>query len=184
MKKVMMFFAEGFEEVEALSVVDVLRRGGVEVEMTSIDEGKVVTGSHGIGIITNRNIKDVTAEDLEDMDGFLLPGGMPGTLNLKKSERVREILCRGNEKGKLLGAICAAPIVFGACDILKGKKATCYPGFEKELTGAEATTNPVVVDGNIVTSRGVGTALDFGLTLLGILTDEENSKKIKESILH
>lgn len=184
MKKVMMFFAEGFEEVEALSVVDVLRRGGVEVEMISIDEREVVTGAHGIGVVMNRNIEEITLKDMENIDGFLLPGGMPGTMNLKNSEKVREILCQGNKKGKLLGAICAAPIVFGACDILKGKKATCYPGFEEELTGAEATTDSVVVDGNVVTSRGVGTALDFGLTLLGLLTDEENSKKIKESILH
>ena len=184
MKKVMMFFAEGFEEVEALSVVDVLRRGGVDVEMSSIDNNEIVTGSHGIGVVMNRRMEEVSIDDIESFDGFLLPGGMPGTLNLKKSDKVRETICHANEKGKLLGAICAAPIVFGACDILKGKKATCYPGFEKDLTGAETTTDSVVVDGNIVTSRGVGTALDFGLTLLGILTDEENSKKIKESILH
>ena len=177
---VYVFLANGCEEIEALAPVDMLRRGGVEVTTVGVT-GKTVTGSHNISVNTDISLEEV---NLNDIEAIVLPGGMPGTLNLKKSERVREILCRGNEKGKLLGAICAAPIVFGACDILKGKKATCYPGFEKELTGAEATTNPVVVDGNIVTSRGVGTALDFGLTLLGILTDEENSKKIKESILH
>lgn len=186
--KAVMFFAEGFEEVEALSVVDVLRRGGVEVQMTAITEkgvsdGKyhIVTGAHGIGICMDSDIHNI---NIEETDAFLLPGGMPGTKNLKSSKVVCDILVRAYENEKLVGAICAAPSVLGACGILKGKKATCYPGFEQELIGADVRMDAVVVDGTVVTSRGVGTALDFGLKILSLLTNEENSKNIKESILY
>ena len=186
--KAVMFFAEGFEEVEALSVVDVLRRGGVEVQMTAIteksssdDKCQVITGAHGIGICMDNEIRDI---NFEETDAFLLPGGMPGTKNLKNSKAVCDILVRACENEKLVGAICAAPSVLGACGLLKGKKATCYPGFEQELTGADVSMEAVVADGTIVTSRGVGTALDFGLKILSLLTNEENSKNIKESILH
>ncbi len=179
--KAIMFFAEGFEEVEALSAVDVLRRGGVEVQMVSITEATKVWGAHDIMVGMNHIIEDV---DISSVDAVLLPGGMPGTMHLKESEKVRELLMQANDEGKLIGAICAAPIVLGACGLLQGKRATCYPGFEEELTGATTVVEPVVIDGNIVTSRGVGTALDFGLKILEILTDLKNSEKIGTSILH
>lgn len=180
MKKVVMLFAEGFEEVEALMTVDLLMRGGVDVKLASITKEMEVAGSHGIRIGM-----DVTMDlvDFEEQDAVLIPGGMPGTLNLGNSPEVLRILTEMHEAGKIVGAICAAPSVLGQCGILEGKKATCYPGFEDKLTGAEFIDEKAVVDGNVVTSRGLGTSMEFGFSVLELLVSKEKAEEIRKQIV-
>lgn len=180
MKKAVMLFAEGFEEVEALMTVDILMRGGVDVKLASITEEMEVCGSHGIRIKMDTTIAQV---DFEKQDAVLIPGGMPGTLNLGNSPEVTGVLTKMHEKGKIVGAICAAPSVLGQCGILKGKKATCYPGFEDKLTGAEFVNGKAVVDGNIVTSRGLGTSMEFGFALLELLVSKEKAEEVRDQIV-
>ncbi len=180
MKQAVMLFATGFEEVEALMAVDILRRGGVEVKLASITEDMAVCGSHGIQVGMDTTLVQT---ELKEMDAILLPGGMPGTLNLGKDEAVCRALKQMNEAGKIVGAICAAPSVLGACGILEGRRATCYPGFEDKLTGAEFVDEMAVADGNVVTSRGLGTAMEFGFMLLSILESQEKSDEIRRSIV-
>lgn len=180
MKKVVMLFAEGFEEVEALMTVDILMRGGVDVKLVSITEEMEVTGSHGIRIGMDVTMDQV---DFDEQDAILLPGGMPGTTNLGNSPKVTGVLTKMYEAGKIVGAICAAPSVLGQCGILKGKKATCYPGFEDKLTGAEFVDEKAVVDGTVVTSRGLGTSMEFGFALLGLLVSDGKVAEIREKIV-
>lgn len=180
MKKAVMLFAEGFEEVEALMTVDILMRGGVDVRLASITEEMEVSGSHGIRIGMDVAMDQV---DFGEQDAVLIPGGMPGTLNLGNSPKVTGVLTKMNETGKIVGAICAAPSVLGQCGILKGKKATCYPGFEDKLTGAEFINEKVVVDGNIVTSRGLGTSMEFGFALLELLVSKEKAEEVRGQIV-
>ena len=150
------FLADGFEECEALVPADILRRGGIDLKTVGVT-GKTVTGAHGIPVIC-----DITADEAvkEDLSAVILPGGMPGTLNLKKSRAVQEFIDFAAEKGLIIGAICAAPSILGAKGLLKNKKATCFTGFEKELTGASVTDTPVVKDGNIITAYGAGAAFE------------------------
>ena len=172
---VYVFLAEGFEEVEALSPVDILRRGGVAVKTVGIG-GKTVTGSHGISVFSD------IAEDeikLDEIEAVILPGGMPGTLNLEKNSTVKAALQFAAENGKLIGAICAAPSILGKAGLLDGKLATCFPGFEEYLSGAEYTDEPAVKDGNIITSRGAGAALEFGFFLLAALKGETAADKLR-----
>ncbi len=180
MKKAVMLFAEGFEEVEALMTVDILMRGGVDVRLASITEEMEVSGSHGIRIGMDVAMDQV---DFGEQDAVLIPGGMPGTLNLGNSPKVTGVLTKMNETGKIVGAICAAPSVLGQCGILKGKKATCYPGFEDKLTGAEFINEKVVVDGNVVTSRGLGTSMEFGFALLELLVSKEKAEEVRGQIV-
>ena len=181
MKKALMLFAEGFETVEALMVVDLLRRGGVEVSMASIDENEMVTSAQGIGV----QMAMVRGEaDLLTYDAVILPGGMPGTNYLKESVAVKKVLLAMQEAGKILAAICAAPGVFGKYGLLEGKKACSYPDHEVYLTGAKVSKDPVCVDGNIVTSRGLGTAAEFGFCLLELLQGKEKAEEIKKSIVY
>ena len=181
MKTVSIFLAEGFEEVEALTPADLLRRAGAEVTLVSIKAEKTVTGSHGISITADRLFEEM---DYEDADLLVLPGGMPGTLNLKACEPLLALLKEHNAKGKKLAAICAAPTVLGHAGLLNGKNATCYPGCEEGLTGALVRTEPVVTDGRITTSRGVGTAIPFALRLIELLFGKEKAKEIAESIVY
>lgn len=181
MAKVCVFTADGFEEIEGLTVVDLLRRAGQEVSMVSISNGLSVKGAHGIEIKADTFFDDV---DYESVDMLVLPGGMPGTLNLGAHEGLCELLKDFAEKGKKVAAICAAPSVLGVLGILNGKKACCYPGFEEKLTGAEVSTDRVVRDGNITTSRGMGTAIAFSLDLIFQLEDEKCAEKIKKSIIY
>ena len=153
MAKVYAFLADGLEEVECLAVVDVLRRSGVEVTLVSVTGDRKVTGSHGIELGTDALFEDVNP-DVADV--LFLPGGMPGTNNLKAHMGLRAAVECANKQGRRIAAICAAPTVLGAAGLLRGKKAACYPGCEDGLTGAEVLTDRVVVDGNITTSRGVG----------------------------
>lgn len=180
MKKAVMLFAEGFEEVEALMTVDLLRRGGVEVELASITEEMTVCGSHGIQVGMDTTLARV---EFSEFDAILIPGGMPGTKNLGADERVCRALREMNEAGKLVGAICAAPSVLGACGILSGKRATCFPGFEDQLGGAEFVDEMAVVDGNVVTSRGLGTSMEFGLAVLEQLTSRETAEEVRGAIV-
>ena len=172
---VYVFLAEGFEEVEALAPVDILRRGGVEVKTVGIG-GKTVTGSHGIAVSSDLAEDEVT---LSEIEAIVLPGGMPGTLNLEKNNTVKAALQFAAENGKLIGAICAAPSILGKAGLLAGKRATCFPGFEEYLSGAKYCDVPAVRDGNIITSRGAGAALEFGFFLLAALKGEIAADKLR-----
>ena len=173
--------ADGCEEIEGLTVVDILRRAGVPVDMVSIGIDTRVTGSHGIAFEA-----DITAQmvDWSAYGGIILPGGMPGTLNLKKNEYVRAAVREYDKEGKLVAAICAAPTVLADCGVLNGRSATCYPGMENQLTGANVSTDSVVLDGHIITSRGVGTAIPFALAIVAYLTDRKTADELARSIVY
>lgn len=176
---VYVFLAKGFEELEALAPVDVLRRAGVQVKTVGVT-GKQVRGSHEISVNC-----DITAADatFDDLDGIILPGGLPGTTNLEKDETVQRFIDYAAERGKIIGAICAAPMILGHKGLLQGKNAVCFTGFEKELTGARVLDRPAVRDGNIVTGWGAGGAMDFALLYLEALYDNEDiAKKIARSM--
>ena len=175
MIKAAVFFATGFEEVEALTVVDLLRRANFDVSMVSISDEKYVTGSHNITIKTDTNIKEL---NFDDLDLLVLPGGMPGTTNLGQCELLCKELIKASASDKIIAAICAAPTVLGQLGILQGKKACCYPGMEGELPFAKPTSLPVTKDANIITSRGVGTAIEFALTLI----EEFKGKELSDSL--
>lgn len=179
MKKAIVFIAEGFEEVEALTVVDVLRRGGVETTMVSVTENPYVAGAHGIEVLT-----DATNEyEITDEDAVVLPGGIPGADNLRKSTLVCETVKQFNDANKLVCAICAAPYVLGQLGVLKGKKATCYPGFESRLEGAQCTATRVEIDGNIITGNSLSSALPFALALLATMTDKQTADSVASGML-
>lgn len=156
------FFAPGFEEIEALATVDVLRRAGLETQTVGVT-AKEITGAHGITVQTDRVIAQISEDDPE---AVVLPGGMPGTLNLEKCPEVCNMTRRAYENGRIVAAICAAPSVLGHLGLLQGKKATCYPGFESELTGAEKVPQGVCRDGRIITANGAGNAIAFGLEIV------------------
>ena len=178
---VYVLLAEGFEEVEALTPVDLLRRAGVETRLVGVT-GANVCGARGINVVTDLSMDEV---DLAKADMLVLPGGMPGTTNLYADKRVTDAVRTMADAGKYVAAICAAPsIILGGMGLLEGKKATCYPGMEDKLLGANWQEQPVVVDGNFVTSRGVGTAIAFALTLVTILKDEETAKSLANSIVY
>lgn len=179
MAQVYAFMAEGMEEVECLATADVLIRGGVEVTFVSIGQEKIVKGSHGIRVVADISIEEA---DFSKADVLFLPGGMPGTRHLAECQRLTDALVKANEAGTRIAAICAAPSVLGGLGILKGKTATCYPGFEGALVGAEHTDTGVVTDGTVTTARGLGYALDLGLELLRILKDEKTAKGVKTAI--
>jgi 4-methyl-5(b-hydroxyethyl)-thiazole monophosphate biosynthesis len=179
MSRVAVFYADGFEEVEALAPVDLLRRGGVDTVTVSIMGREVVHGSHGIDIKADTVVEEL---DFDSFDMIVLPGGMPGTLNLEKSRTVQDMIDFCVQNGKFIGAICAAPSILGRKGLLNGKKATCFPGFEEFLEGADFTGAPVEHDGNIITARGAGVALEFGLKLVEVLSGKPASDKIRESM--
>lgn len=181
MIKVSVLLADGFEEIEALTVVDLLRRAQIYVGTVSIMEDYMVHGAHGINVQAEDLFEEV---NFAEADAIVLPGGMPGTTNLKEHEGVKRVVTDFAEKGKTLAAICAAPTVLGDLGILKGKRITCYPSVETEIQGAVITKTPVAVDGNIITSRGVGTAIDFALELIAVLVGRERALKVAESIVY
>lgn len=173
------FIADGFEEIEALAPVDILRRAGLEAKLIGVGGGKERVGSHGIKIITDAQESEVSTQDME---AVILHGGMPGTLNLEKSPIVLSSVRYCADNGLLLGAICAAPSVFGHMGLLKGRRATCFPGFDDQLDCREYTGEPVTVDGKIVTARGMGVAVDFGLELLAQLKGREAADKMRAAL--
>lgn len=170
--------ADGFEEIEALTPVDMLRRAGLSVRTVSISGRQNVHGAHGIDVGADISPEGIT----EEIDLLILPGGMPGTLNLDAWEKTDELIARTRENGGRLAAICAAPMVLGKRGLLKGKKATCYPGFEKYLDGALVTGGSVVTDGNITTAAGMGVALPFGAELVRLMVGEQEAEDMLVSL--
>lgn len=181
MSKVCVFFGTGYEEIEALTVVDILRRQKIDTQMVSVTGEKMVTGSHQIPVQMDCLIEDV---DFDTVDVIVLPGGMPGTKNLEACEMLMEQVDAFAAAGKTVCAICAAPSILGHRGLLKGKKAIAYPGFEDELTGAVITCEPAVRDGNIITGRGMGCAIDFGLLILEYLEDKKAGDAMAEKIVY
>ena len=177
---VYVLLAEGFEEVEALTPVDLLRRAGVETRLVGVT-GATVCGARGINVVTDLSMDEV---DLAKADMLVLPGGMPGTTNLYADKRVTDAVRTMADAGKYVAAICAAPsIILGGMGLLEGKKATCYPGMEEQLTGAMASTEPVVRDGSVITSRGLGTAIPFALALVAYFCGEKQAQALAKSIV-
>lgn len=172
---VYVLLVEGFEEIEAIEPIDILRRGDVDVKTVGVD-GKKVCGSHGIIVEADILIDEVSVEDMELL---MLPGG-PGHGNIEKSEKAVELINTAFDKNILLTAICASPSILGKMGMLKGKKATCFPGFEKFLDGAEVSDEKAVRDGNIITGKGAGAASEFGFLMLEALKGKETADHIKE----
>ncbi len=180
MKKVFVFLANGFEETEAVATIDILRRGDLNVNTVSISSDKLVTGAHDIPVMA-----DITFEDADFSNGsmLVLPGGMPGASNLNAHEGLKNLLLFYFEAGKNVAAICAAPLVLGGLGILSGKKATCYPSFEPQLTGAEVTTNPVEKAGTVITGRGPGYVIEFALALVEELQGKAKAEEVRSGLL-
>ena len=175
-----MFLADGFEEVEALCPLDILRRAGLEVTTVGVGGKDVIQGAHGI--IVHADIPDIMYRD-SSPDMLILPGGMPGSKNLDESRIVDSALRAASRKNAYLAAICAAPMVLGKRGLLDGKNAVCFPGFEEFLKGAKVDDEKTVVrDGNIITAKGMGAAFDFGLELVKCFKNDGTAEKIKESV--
>lgn len=179
MGTVYVFLADGFEEMEAFASVDILRRAGLNVEMITVTPDEIVRGAHGVQVLCDRNIVNC---DFFDAEMFVLPGGLPGATTLAESEELRKVLLQGAEAGKPMAAICAAPMVLGKHGLLKGKKATCYPGFDKYLEGAEYTGAMVEHDGNIITGKGPGASISFALALVRFLCGKEKVAELEQAM--
>ena len=176
---VYVFLADGFEEAEALVTVDILRRAGRKVTCVGVDKKEII-GAHGIKITADIKTGEFAPVEFE---GVVLPGGMPGTRNLMANATVCNAAKTAFKKGKLVAAICAAPAVLGNLGILKGKAATCYPGFEDQLLGARYVNAPTVTDGNVITARGAGAAFDFGFAIVDFLEGNRDlSNELRESM--
>lgn len=181
MNKVFVFLADGFEEIEGLTVVDLLRRAEIDTVMVSVGDSKRIIGSHRIEVKA-----DIMFHEVLEPEGsmFVLPGGMPGTLHLKEHEGLCKLLKKAYANGKYIAAICAAPTVLEACGLLEGKKATSYPAMEKELVSADYQTDKVVADGKIITSRGMGTAIDFAAKMVEIFKGTDTKDELLDSIVY
>jgi 4-methyl-5(b-hydroxyethyl)-thiazole monophosphate biosynthesis len=175
MKTIFVHLANGFEEMEALIPVDVWRRAGFHVYTVSVTGKNTVTGSHNIPVVADLLFDDA---DYEMADMLFLPGGMPGATNLDAHKCLHEKIHEANQKGKFLSAICAAPLVLGHLNLLKNKRATCFPGYEKELFGADFTGANVEIDGNIITAKGAGVALEFALKVVEMDKGKEFSMQL------
>jgi 4-methyl-5(b-hydroxyethyl)-thiazole monophosphate biosynthesis len=179
MGKILIPLAEGFEEIEAVTNIDVLRRAGLDVITAGIGS-KNIEGDHGIKVEADTVISEI---DTADLDAVVLPGGMPGAANLRDSNELRNIIKKLNEENKLCAAVCAAPIVLEAAGILDGKKATSYPGFDKDMPSCNYQEDRVVIDGNLITGRGPGVAMEFVMTIVEYLLDEETKEELQKSML-
>ncbi len=179
-KRAAIFLAEGFEEVEALTTVDLLRRVDIYVDMISISNDFMVLGAHGICVKADLLIENLKQEQYDVM---ILPGGMPGTKNLGEHEKLMQIIKNHCEKEKLTAAICAAPSLLGKLDLLKNKNACCYPGWEKFLSGATVSERPVEISLPVITSRGLGTAIPFSLAIIETLLSKEQASKLANGII-
>lgn len=173
------FLADGFEEMEALCPIDILRRGECEVTVVGVGD-QIINGAHGIGVCVDITDNEITLD--EKLEMIILPGGMPGTLNLEKNANVQKAVDYCVDNGKFVSAICAAPSVLGHKGVLKGKEAICFPGFEGQLNCGKISDDYVCKDGNIVTAKGAGVAQEFGLKLLECLKGKETADKIKASL--
>lgn len=179
MNQIAIFFAKGYEEIEALAVVDVCRRCGLTIDMISITEDLTVEGTHGIEIKMDKTFSQV---DFSAYDMLVLPGGGGGTRGLEAHQGLMEQIDAFYAAGKYIAAICAAPSIFGHRGILKGRRACCFPNFESHLEGATVTNGPVEIDGNVITSRGMGTSIEFGLAVAGVLCGDEKAEEIAKKI--
>ncbi|MFW6000814.1 MAG: DJ-1 family glyoxalase III [Halanaerobium sp.] len=179
MQKILIPLAKGFEEIEAITNIDVLRRAGFNVITAGID-GKNIKGDHGVKIEADIDIKDIKKEEISDV---VLPGGMPGAANLRDSSELLQIIRDVYQRGGLCAAICAAPMVLEAADILENKNATSYPGFDDQMDSANYKTDRVVKDGNIITGRGPGVALEFALAVVEYLADKDSADELKKAML-
>ena len=181
---VLFLMADGFEETEFVTPFDYWQRGGLKVTLASISDSTEVTGAHGLAIKANVLLRDLIAGGkLAEFDAVCLPGGGPGVKNLKASAAVAEVLKSFDEAGKWIFAICAAPLVLSQAGLLKNRKCTCFPGCEVELDCKQFLTDRVVVDGNVITSRGAGTAEEFAFECLAQATTRENSEKIRNQVV-
>lgn len=176
------YLANGFEETEMIYPLDLCRRAELEAITVSVTADRAVTGAHGITVMADMTVFD-KEYSIENGTAFVLPGGMPGTTNLEKSDAVQEAIKYANDYGKLLCAICAAPSVLGKAGLLKGKKAVCYPSFEKYLLGAIPSKEKCVNDGGVITAVGAGAAHLFGLEIIAEICGKETAEKIKNAIL-
>lgn len=180
MKKVALFLADGFEEIEALATVDILRRAHISVTTVSITEKKEVIGAHNIPVIADSLFSDT---DFSEVDYLVLPGGMPGAQHLNNHKGLRQLLTDFDCNGKQIAAICAAPMVLGGLGMLEGKQATCYPGFEDKLIGAQVTSQGVATDKHITTGKGPGLAFNFALTLVEQIAGSDKRKEVEQGLL-
>jgi 4-methyl-5(b-hydroxyethyl)-thiazole monophosphate biosynthesis len=180
MKKAVLFLAGGFEETEAVGTADVLRRGDIDTKIVSVTESLEVVGAHGIAVVADGLL---SATDCGDADALVLPGGMPGASNLNACEALRRLLVRHHGEGRLVAAICAAPLVPGGLGLLRGRRATCYPGFEPQLAGAILTGEAVVVDGHLITGAGPGFVLDFALAVVEWLQSKKVADRVAGDLL-
>jgi len=176
-----LLLADGFEEIEALTVVDILRRAKINVQTVSVNGCISVAGAHGITVQADITLDMVQKSELEML---ILPGGMPGTDNLEKSKEVIDLISYASDNGKYIAAICAAPKILGSMNLLNGKSAVCFPGYESELIGANISEENVVIDGNIITSKAAGTASDFAFTLVEILCDGQTAHDISKKMFY
>lgn len=183
-KRVAVFLAEGVEEIEALTVVDLLYRAGIPCETVSITNSGVVASSHDVNIVCDREIDD-TRFDFDDYDMLVLPGGMPGTTNLGECDELTNQVTRFAREGRQVAAICAAPTVLAKLGLLEGRKATCFPDLQGVLAenGAEVLQDQVVVDGNIITSKGMGTAIPFGLAIVAHYHGQDVADELARKIV-
>lgn len=181
MAKTAIFLANGFEEIEGLTVVDILRRAKIDITTVSITGSKAVEGSHGIKLEADDTIESF---NFDGVDMLILPGGMPGTKNLDACAPLKAKIEEFNNAGKMLAAICAAPTVYGKMGLLKGKKACCYPGCDVDLIGADVTTEAVTKNGNFITSRGMGTAIPFALAILEHFNGKEAADQMAKAIVY
>lgn len=181
MNKIAIFFAKGYEEIEALSVVDICRRCDIVIDMVSVTEEKKVEGAHGIVVEMDKTFSQV---DFAEYDMLVLPGGGEGTRNLEAHEKLMAQVDAFYEAGKYIGAICAAPSIFGHRGFLKGRKACSYPSFESHLEGAVVTAGPVEVDGHVVTSRGMGTSILFGLAIAALFVGQDKAEEMAKAIIY
>jgi len=180
MKQLFLFLAAGFEEIEAIATLDILRRADLNVDSVSISNEKSVTGAHGITVEADRLFSEV---DFSEADMLILPGGMPGTKNLNAHDELKTLLLAHSKAGKQLAAICAAPMVLGQLGILEGKEATCYPGNEVHLKGAILSEYMIVQDGNVITASGPGVAAEFALQIVEHYFGDEKMEEISKALL-
>ena len=178
-----MFLADGFEEVEALCPLDLMRRAGLSVKTVGIDK-KEITGAHGITVFSDIISDEYEAADKSNTEMIFLPGGMPGTLNLAKSAIVTDAIHQAHASGTYIAAICAAPSILGDMGLLHGKEAICYPGFEERLIGARISDKKVVKDSNIITAAGMGVAYDMGILIVETLCGSEKATELRRATIH
>lgn len=181
MKKIAVFLADGFEEIEGLTVVDLCRRAGIETDMVSIEDGLMVTGSHKIVVLADMLFEEV---DINGLDMLVLPGGGPGSKRLEAHSGLMEKLDAFYQEGRYIAAICAAPSILGHRGMLKGRKACSYPSMEEHLEGALVSRVEVEIDGHIITSRGMGSSIAFGLAIIRVLCGKEKAEELAATIVY